>query len=141
VSLLRQVAADVAAELYRGQADPPVDLLEFSDGVFDALFDAANERTVLMHGLSRQAPPNSRDTSYHRSFPGRAGFDKGHAISHAQGGREGGPNYFRKPRGSTGAFRRLVRCGAISRAVSQAIWTLLLCPADLSGRLIDGRAG
>jgi hypothetical protein len=40
-------------------------------------------------------PPNSRDQNYHRGFPGRTGFDKGHAMSHAQGGREGGPNYFR----------------------------------------------
>jgi hypothetical protein len=91
---LRHVVADVAAELYREQAAPPVDLLEFSDGAFDVLFDAAHELTVLMHGLSRPAPPNSRDKNYHRGFPGRAGFDKGHAMSHAQGGREGGPNYF-----------------------------------------------
>lgn len=48
VSLLRQVVVDVAAELYRCQADSPVELLEFSDGAFDVLFDAAQERTVLM---------------------------------------------------------------------------------------------
>ena len=92
--LLRHVVVDIAAELYREQADPPVDLLEFSDGVFDVLFDAAHELTILMHGRSRPTPPNSRDKNYHRGFPGRAGFDKGHAMSHAQGGREGGPNYF-----------------------------------------------
>jgi hypothetical protein len=92
--LLRHVVVDVAAELYRERADPPVNLLEFSDGAFDVLFDAAHELTVLMHGLSRLTPPNSRDKNYHRGFPGRAGFDKGHAMSHAQGGREGGPNYF-----------------------------------------------
>lgn len=92
--LLRHVVVDVAADLYREQADPPADLLEFSDGAFDVLFDAAHELTILMHGLSRPMPPNSRDKNYHRGFPGRAGFDKGHAMSHAQGGREGGPNYF-----------------------------------------------
>ena len=39
--LLRHVVIDVAAELYREQADPPVDLLEFFDGAFDVLFDAS----------------------------------------------------------------------------------------------------
>jgi hypothetical protein len=88
------VVVDVAAKLYRDQASPPVELLEFSDGAFDVLFDAAHELTILMHGLSQSTLPNSRDRNYHRGFPGRAGFDKGHAMSHAQGGREGGPNYF-----------------------------------------------
>jgi len=78
------------------------------------LFDVANERTVLMHGLSRQAPPNSRDTSYHRGFPGRAGFDKGHAMSHAQGGREGGPNYFPQ---AARVNRRLSPAGALWRDI------------------------
>lgn len=41
--LLRHVVVDVAAELYRERADPPVNLLEFSDGAFDVLFDAAHE--------------------------------------------------------------------------------------------------
>jgi hypothetical protein len=111
---LRQVVVDVAAELYREQADPPVELLEFSDGAFDVLFDAAHERTILMHGLSRPAPRNSRDQNYHRGFPGRAGFDKGHAMSHAQGGREGGPNYFpQAPR----VNRRLSSLGALWRDI------------------------
>jgi len=57
-AILRQVVADVAAGLYRERADPPVELLEFSDGAFDVLFDAAHERTILMHGLSRSAPRN-----------------------------------------------------------------------------------
>lgn len=111
---LRHVVVDVAAELYRDQADPPVDLLEFSDGAFDVLFDAAHELTILMHGLSRSAPPNSRDQNYHRGFPGRTGFDKGHAMSHAQGGREGGPNYFpQAPR----VNRRLSPLGALWRDI------------------------
>ena len=111
---LRQVVVDVAGELYRDRADPPVQLLEFSDGAFDVLFDAVNELTVLMHGLSRSAPRNSRDQSYHRGFPGRAGFDKGHAMSHAQGGREGGPNYFlQAPR----VNRRLSPLGALWRDI------------------------
>ena len=53
---LRQIVVDVAANLYRDQADPPVELLEFSDGAFEVLFDAAHELTILMHGLSRPAP-------------------------------------------------------------------------------------
>jgi hypothetical protein len=72
---LRQAVVDVAAKLYRDQASPPVELLEFSDGAFDVLFDAAHELTILMHGLSQSTPPNSRDRNYHRGFPGRAGFD------------------------------------------------------------------
>jgi hypothetical protein len=111
---LRHVVVDVAAELYRDQVDPPVELLEFSDGAFDVLFDAAHELTVLMHGLSRPVPPNSRDQNYHRGFPGRPGFDKGHAMSHAQGGREGGPNYFlQAPR----VNRRLSPLGALWRDI------------------------
>src|SRR5439155_20275527 len=70
---LRQVVVDVAAELYRVQAAPSVELLEFSDGAFDVLFDAAHELTILMHGLSQSTLPNSRDRNYHRGFPGRAG--------------------------------------------------------------------
>lgn len=93
-SLLREVVVEVAADLYRAEVAPPTDLLEFTDGAFDVLFDAAHELTVLMHGLSRSTPPNTRDDGYHRGFPGRSGFDKGHAMAHAQGGREGGPNYF-----------------------------------------------
>jgi hypothetical protein len=111
---LRQVVVDVAAKLYRDQASPPVELLEFSDGAFDVLFDAAHELTILMHGLSQSTLPNSRDRNYHRGFPGRAGFDKGHAISHAQGGREGGPNYFlQAPR----VNRRLSPLGALWRDI------------------------
>ena len=62
---LRQVVADVAAELYRDQAAPPV------------------ER------LPQSTLRNSRDRNYWRpgvSWPGR--FRKKHAMSHAQGGRE-----------------------------------------------------
>jgi hypothetical protein len=111
---LRHVVVDVAEELYRAQADPPVELLEFSDSAFDVLFDAAHELTILMHGLSQSMPPNSRDQNYHRGFPGRAGFDKGHAMSHAQGGREGGPNYFlQAPR----VNRRLSPTGALWRDI------------------------
>jgi hypothetical protein len=68
---LRQAVVDVAATLYRDQASPPVELLEFSDGAFDVLFDAAHELTILMHGLSQSTLPNSRDRNYHGGFPGR----------------------------------------------------------------------
>ena len=117
-AILRQVVVDVAAGLYRERADPPVELLEFSDGAFDVLFDAAHERTILMHGRSRPTPRNSRDQNYHRGFPGRAGFDKGHAMSHAQGGREGGPNYFpQAPR----VNRRLSSVGALWRDIESCL--------------------
>ena len=53
---LRHVVVDVAADLYRDQAHAPVELLEFSDGAFDVLFDAAHELTILMHGFSRPVP-------------------------------------------------------------------------------------
>jgi len=53
--LLRHVVVDVAAELYREQADP-AGLLEFSAGACDVLFDAAHELTILMHGLVRPMP-------------------------------------------------------------------------------------
>ena len=43
-------------ELYRGQANPPVHPLEFSNDAFDVPFDAAHELTILMHGLSRSTP-------------------------------------------------------------------------------------
>jgi hypothetical protein len=39
--------------------DPPTDLLEFNDGDFDVLFDAAHQLTVLMHGLARSTPPGT----------------------------------------------------------------------------------
>src|SRR3954468_1304288 len=111
---LREVVVDVSADLYRAEVDPPTDLLEFSDGAFDVLFDVGHELTVLMHGLSWSTPPNTRDNSYHRGFPARAGFDKGHAMAHAQGGREGGPNYFpQAPR----VNRRLSPLGGLWRDI------------------------
>ena len=43
--------------------------------------------------------PGTRDSSYHRGYPGMPpGFDKGHAMSHAQGGLDGGANYFPQAR-------------------------------------------
>ena len=111
---LRDVVVDVSADLYRAEVEPPTELLEFSDGAFEVLFDAAHELTVLMHGLSRLTLPNSRDNSYHRGFPAKAGFDKGHAMAHAQGGREGGPNYFpQAPR----VNRRLSPLGGLWRDI------------------------
>lgn len=110
--LLQQVVVDVAADDYVARADDPIELLEFNDGAFEVLFDAVHELTVLMHGLSRSTPPNTRDVRYHKGFPRRAGFDKGHALGHAQGGREGGQNYFfQAPR----VNRRLSPLGSLWR--------------------------
>ncbi|MEV4509209.1 hypothetical protein AB0K00_09665 [Dactylosporangium sp. NPDC049525] len=94
LAVLRRAVVDVADELYTAETEPPSELLEFSDGAFDVMFDAAHERTVLIHGLSRSTPPKSRDDAYHRGFPARPGFDRAHGMAHAHGGREGGPNYF-----------------------------------------------
>jgi hypothetical protein len=117
---LREVVVDVAADLYRAEVGPPTHLLEFSDGAFDCVFDAGHELTVLMHGVSRLTPPNTRDDNYHRGFPAKAGFDKGHAMAHAQGGREGGPNYFpQAPR----VNRRLSPLGGLWRDIESYLAT------------------
>jgi hypothetical protein len=96
---LEEAIVELAARLYRQSSSRNTELLMFSDGANDCLFDATNERTVLMYGRSKTTPPNSRDTPYHQGYP-RAGdgYDKGHALSHAQGGLEGGPNYFKQKR-------------------------------------------
>jgi len=96
---LEEAIVDLAARLYLQSSSRNTELLMFSDGANDCLFDATNERTVLMYGRSKTTPPNSRDTPYHQGYP-RAGdgYDKGHALSHAQGGLEGGPNYFKQKR-------------------------------------------
>jgi len=90
---------DNAARQYRKNGVPDAQLVTFNDGAADFLFDLTLERAVVVWGVSRKIAPNTRDTSYHAGYP-RAGdgLDKGHAWSHAQGGREGGPNYFRQVR-------------------------------------------
>jgi hypothetical protein len=96
---LVEEVVDLAARLHRQSSGKGVELLMFSDGANECLFDATNERTVLMYGTTKTIAPNSRDNSYHGGYP-RAGdgYDKGHALSHAQGGLEGGPNYFKQRR-------------------------------------------
>ncbi len=87
----------LTARRYRRATGRSVELFLFSDGANQCLFDATNERTVLMFGNTVAVAPNSRDTSYHKGFPiAGPGDDKGHALSHAQGGLEGGPNYFKQ---------------------------------------------
>jgi hypothetical protein len=90
---------DHAARQYRKNGVPNAELVTFNDGGADFLYDRSCERTVLVWGVSRAVAPGSRDNAYHAGYP-RAGdgLDKGHAWSHAQGGREGGPNYFRQAR-------------------------------------------
>jgi hypothetical protein len=96
---LEEAVVDLAARLHRRASGQGTELLMFGDGANDCLFDATNERTVLMYGRSKTTPANSRDSAYHQGYP-RAGdgYDKGHALSHAQGGLEGGPNYFKQKR-------------------------------------------
>ncbi|WP_137177758.1 hypothetical protein [Roseomonas sp. AR75] len=90
---------DHAATQYRKAGVPDAQLVILDDGAVDLLFDLTRERTVIVWGRSRSVAPNTRDSAYHAGYP-RAGdgLDKGHAWSHAQGGREGGPNYFRQAR-------------------------------------------
>ncbi len=90
---------DLAARLHWQSSGKNTELFEFSDGANNCLFDLTNERTVLMYGMSKKTEANTRDNEYHRQYP-RAGYryDKGHALSHAQGGLEGGPNYFKQRR-------------------------------------------
>lgn len=105
----------LAGSTYITQTGGSPEVLEFSDGANQCLFDYTNERTVLMWGRSRRVAPNTRDNSYHGGYP-RAGdgYDKGHALSHAQGGLEGGPNYF-KQRASVN--RRLSETGHLWRDI------------------------
>lgn len=127
---------DLATHLYQ-QAVTESQLYTFNDGAFDVLFDLAAERTVLMHGISKQTAPNSRDNSYHRGYPGRSGFDKGHAMSHAQGGLEGGPNYFLQ---TPGTNRRITPAGRLWRDIETYLakhpgtyaFVRLIYPADIT---------
>ena len=85
-------------ERYAGKSQ----ILSFDDRGLSFLYDVAFGsrgqnafgRLVLVHSFFSYQPPSTRDNSYHRSFPEREGFQKGHAIGHAGGGFEGGPNYF-----------------------------------------------
>lgn len=110
---LRDAVVDLAAERYRALVSD-AEIVELHDGAFDVLFDLAAERTILVHGLSQATAPRTRDERYHRGFPARAGYDKGHAMAHAQGGREGGPNYFPQ---APGVNRRLTPAGHLWRDI------------------------
>lgn len=69
-------------------------IVSFNDRGIEFLFDTATDRTLLVFGQTQATAPNSRDNNYHKQFPRRDGHEKGHAFAHAQGGFEGGPNYF-----------------------------------------------
>lgn len=86
--------ADFAAAQYLDTAPPLTRLLTFADRDIEFLVDAAQGRTILVYGRSQEVAANSRDSRYHAGYARREGFDKGHAFAHAQGGFEGGPNYF-----------------------------------------------
>jgi hypothetical protein len=90
---------DHAGAAYRAAGQPKAQLFTFSDGAANFLFDMVRERVVFVWGVSQTVAPNTRDNAYHAGFPAAGkNLDKGHAWSHAQGGREGGPNYFRQAR-------------------------------------------
>ncbi|HEY0693281.1 MAG TPA: hypothetical protein VGD71_30095 [Kribbella sp.] len=146
-ALLSEAVADMAAELYSHDIRAAVELVEFTDGAFDVLFDLVAGRTVLLHGLSRYTSPNSRDVSYHRGFPSVAGYDKGHAMSHAQGGLEGGPNYFAQV---PWVNRRLSPVGKLWRDIEDylarnagvfSFVRLIYSPEDLSQTPVEAEYG
>jgi hypothetical protein len=126
---------DNAARQYRKSGVPDAQLVTFNDGAADFLFDLTLERTVVVWGVSRTVAANTRDNAYHGGYP-RAGdgLDKGHAWSHAQGGREGGPNYFRQ-------VRRLNQARSENGRLWRAIEAHLAANAGLGAfiRLIYGK--
>ena len=67
---------------------------------FDLGFVVLLDRCFHKNSANHSNPPTRRN---HRgwAYGPRAGdgYDKGHALSHAQGGLEGGPNYFKQKRG------------------------------------------
>ena len=127
---------DNAARQYRKAGVPDAEFTIFNDGAANFLFDLTHERAVLVWGVSQAVAPNTRDNAYHAGYP-RAGeaLDKGHAWSHAQGGREGGPNYFRQA-------RRLNQARSDNGRLWRAIESHLAANEGLSAfvRLIYGKA-
>lgn len=117
---------DNAARQYRKGGVPNPEFVTFDDGGANFLFDLKHERSVLVWGVSRAVPAGTRDNLYHSGYPrAGAGLDKGHAWSHAQGGREGGPNYFRQA-------RRLNQARSDNGRLWRAIETHLAANARLS---------
>lgn len=117
---------DHAAAAYAAAGQPQAQFCTFGDGAADFLFDSVRDRVVLVWGVSRSVAPNTRDNAYHAGYPtAGAGHDKGHAWSHAQGGREGGPNYFRQ-------VRRLNQARSLNGKLWRAIESYLAANAGLS---------
>lgn len=120
---------DNAALQYRKSGIANAELVTFNDGAADFLFDLLCERAVLVWGVSQSVAAGSRDDAYHGGYP-RAGdgLDKGHAWSHAQGGREGGPNYFRQARRlnqARSANGKLWRAIEIHLAANAGLWAFI----------------
>lgn len=131
---LLQSILNLASRQYRKNGADDAELVTFNDGGADFLYDISRSRVVLVSGVSRSVAANSRDDAYHAGYPtAGANFDKGHAWSHAQGGREGGPNYFRQA-------RRLNQARSANGKLWRAIERHLATNAGLSAfiRLIYG---
>jgi hypothetical protein len=117
---------DYAGAKYREAGQSAAQLFTFSDGSTNFLFDCNLDRVVLVWGVSVTVAPNTRDNAYHAGYPtAGANYDKGHAWSHAQGGREGGPNYFRQA-------RRLNQARSANGKLWRAIESHLAANAGLS---------
>ncbi len=117
---------DYAGASYRKAGQKGAALYTFSDGAANFLFDMVRERVVFVWGVSQTVAPNSRDDNYHKGYPTAGkGLDKGHAWSHAQGGLEGGPNYFRQA-------RRLNQARSANGKLWRAIEAYLAANAGLS---------
>jgi hypothetical protein len=91
---------DLAEDLYREHA-PTADLVKFSHGTADYLFDVAGdpqvERTILALGRP-EAPTQAREVTYQRGYPlpqvvANRAVDRGHFIPYTSGGLYG-PNLF-----------------------------------------------
>lgn len=92
--LLEHGVVEMAADTYFAKTDGNIELLMLEDRDINFLFDYKYERTVLAYGATRTVEANSRDKRYHAGYPVKSGYERGHMFAHAQGGYEGGPNYF-----------------------------------------------
>lgn len=132
---------DHAGAGYRKAGNSRAELYTFSDGAANFLFDMVRERVVLVWGVSKTVAPNTRDNAYHAGYP-TAGknLDKGHAWSHAQGGREGGPNYFRQARrlnqarSSNGKLWRAIESHLAANAGLSAFIRLIYAKGNVGDR-------
>ena len=89
-ALLHDVLPQVWVDAYYEATDDEVEIVQFTDGANHHLFDLVAERMVAAWGVSRAAA-EARDRSRQAGFIPRfsrhyEGKDRGHFLSHGQGG-------------------------------------------------------